>query len=160
MAKFDCDECKKKVRGKRNFYIESFPNVLIINLKRFDAKNKMIMTKCQYPEQLDMSEFLNPKTPAEDEVQSELPYRLIGVICHQKSQAAKYEDDEEIELANGEYSAYALKLGKYNEAEECKDDVEDEVKSAVEENTKVQRAEVTKKAAKVPKQKTEVFDKP
>ena len=94
-------------------------------------------------------------------MRSELPYRLIGVICHQKSQAAKYDDDETVELANGEYSAYALKQGKRSEAEERKDDdVDEEVKSADEEKAEVKEAEVTKKEAKVTEEKNEVEEKP
>ena len=42
---YKCDKCKSKVAASKKFSIERAPNVLCIQLKRFNLMGKMVLSK-------------------------------------------------------------------------------------------------------------------
>jgi len=61
--KYFCDKCSEKVDAKKVVYIRTLPPLLIFSLSRFDfdllkgTRNK-INAKFEYPESIDLKEFL------------------------------------------------------------------------------------------------------
>lgn len=70
-----CDKCGKSSDKSRKFEIAYCPDVLTVQLCRFDPFGGKICTEIDYPETLDLSPYLiNQGTPAK--------YKLNGVITH------------------------------------------------------------------------------
>ncbi len=85
-----CNLCKKHVKAKKKMEIYKTPNVLIIQLKRFSASNK-IDTLVDFPiENLDLSQVVINKNDKEN-----LLYDLFAISNHYGG------------LGGGHYTAYA-----------------------------------------------------
>ncbi|KAG6553280.1 hypothetical protein Mapa_005014 [Marchantia paleacea] len=76
--KYRCAHCKKKVRAQKQFTIETVPNILTIQFKRFSSTGSMggkIDKKVDFGTTLDMKPFSSSQ-------ESTLKYRLYGVLVH------------------------------------------------------------------------------
>ncbi|KAL2633666.1 hypothetical protein R1flu_005145 [Riccia fluitans] len=74
--KYRCAHCKKKVRAQKQFTIETVPNILTIQFKRFSGTvGGKIDKKVDFETTLDMKPFCCSQ-------ESSLKYRLYGVLVH------------------------------------------------------------------------------
>ncbi|KAL3694055.1 hypothetical protein R1sor_007706 [Riccia sorocarpa] len=74
--KYRCAHCKKKVRAQKQFTIETVPNILTIQFKRFSGTvGGKIDKKVEFGTTLDMKPFCSSQ-------ESSLKYRLYGVLVH------------------------------------------------------------------------------
>ncbi|EDO32736.1 predicted protein, partial [Nematostella vectensis] len=76
---YQCPRCKKKVPAHKQVLIHRPPNILTIQLKRFDYHHMFggkVSKEITYTEHLDLRPFMtNPKGPP-------LKYKLYGVLVH------------------------------------------------------------------------------
>ena len=92
---YKCDKCNRKVRATKKYSIQTAPNVLVINLKRFDFTYAGKLTHfVTYPETLSLKTFITEnelKTPTQvasaESADSSLSirnvtYKLYGVLVH------------------------------------------------------------------------------
>ncbi len=92
---YKCDKCNRKVRATKKYSIQTAPNVLVINLKRFDFTYAGKLTHfVTYPETLNLKTFIGEnefKTPTQvastesvDNASSlrNVTYKLYGVLVH------------------------------------------------------------------------------
>lgn len=93
---YNCDKCKKRVNAKKNIKIWKTPDVLIIQLKRFNTHIKKMGNRyfaqtsknnnfIKYPMELDMTKY-NPEVLIECNKTGEpvkpILYDLMGVVEH------------------------------------------------------------------------------
>lgn len=71
-----CDSCKKKTDARKNQMLWSLPEVLIIQLKRFEL-NKKIDTVVDFPLQLDMQNYVVPEVKSQN-----TKYELYATVNH------------------------------------------------------------------------------
>lgn len=76
---YRCDACQRKVRATKKYSMQTAPNVLVVNLKRFDftyaGKLSHFVT---YPETLSLKTFVGDSGGP----LSDVAYRLYGVLVH------------------------------------------------------------------------------
>ena len=78
---FQCDHCKSKQVGMKKSSIFTLPNVLIIQLKRFNNSNVKNEATVQIPfDNFDMRPFLSNEAP--NAKLTKILYHCIGVIHH------------------------------------------------------------------------------
>ena len=80
--KINCEECKMKRTCHKRQIFKSLPNILVINLKRFEFDyNTMLKFKLnnyfEFPLELDMKEYL-----IEDNKETNTKYELTGITIH------------------------------------------------------------------------------
>ena len=80
--KINCEECKMKRTCHKRQIFKSLPNILVINLKRFEFDyNTMLKFKLnnyfEFPLELDMKEYL-----IEDHKETNTKYELTGITIH------------------------------------------------------------------------------
>ena len=80
--KINCEECKTKVACNKRQIFKNFPNILVINLKRFEFDyDNMIKYKLndyfEFPMTLDMKNYL-----IEDSKEKNCKYELSGIVIH------------------------------------------------------------------------------
>ncbi|KAJ0964361.1 hypothetical protein J5N97_029483 [Dioscorea zingiberensis] len=81
--RFNCNGCKGKVAVEKQLTIDRAPEVLIIQLKRFNYNGHVIeknFKNVSYPWYLDLYPFVNGATEKDD-----LLYRLYAIIVHHGS---------------------------------------------------------------------------
>ena len=83
---YKCDRCHKNVRATKKYSILAAPNVLVVNLKRFDftyaGKLSHFVT---YPETLSLKTFISEAEDMETSNENSLrnvTYKLYGVLVH------------------------------------------------------------------------------
>lgn len=82
---YKCEKCSKKTRATKKYSIRSAPNILVIQLKRFDfsyaGKLSHFVT---YPETLNLKSFMPEEEPFSQNGNSirNLNYKLYGVLVH------------------------------------------------------------------------------
>lgn len=86
---YKCDKCQRKVRATKKYSIQTAPNVLVINLKRFDFTYAGKLTHyVTYPETLSLKTFITesdaPKITEDNEPYTlrNVTYKLYGVLVH------------------------------------------------------------------------------
>ncbi len=91
---YKCDKCNRKVRATKKYSIQTAPNVLVINLKRFDFTYAGKLTHfVTYPETLSLKTFITESeintltsqaTDTQDSSSSirNVTYKLYGVLVH------------------------------------------------------------------------------
>ena len=80
--KINCEECKMKRTCHKRQIFKSLPNILVINLKRFEFDyNTMLKSKLnnyfEFPFELDMKEYL-----IDDHKEINTKYELTGITIH------------------------------------------------------------------------------
>ena len=80
--KINCEECKMKRTCHKRQIFKSLPNILVINLKRFEFDyNTMLKSKLnnyfEFPFELDMKEYL-----IDDHKETNTKYELTGITIH------------------------------------------------------------------------------
>ena len=80
--KINCEGCNKKMTCHKRQLFKSLPNILVINLKRFEFDyNRMLKSKLnnyfEFPFELDMKEYL-----LEDHQEINTKYELTGITIH------------------------------------------------------------------------------
>ena len=80
--KINCEECNMKRTCHKRQIFKSLPNILVINLKRFEFDyNTMLKSKLnnyfEFPFELDMNEYL-----IEDHKETNTKYELTGITIH------------------------------------------------------------------------------
>ena len=80
--KINCEECHMKRTCHKRQIFKSLPNILVINLKRFEFDyNTMLKSKLnnyfEFPFELDMKEYL-----IEDHKETNTKYELTGITIH------------------------------------------------------------------------------
>ena len=80
--KINCEECNMKRTCHKRQIFKSLPNILVINLKRFEFDyNTMLKSKLnnyfEFPFELDMKEYL-----IEDHQEKNTKYELTGITIH------------------------------------------------------------------------------
>ncbi len=93
---YNCDKCKKKVNAEKNIKIWKTPDILIIQLKRFNTEVKQLGNRyfaqtsknnayIKYPMELDMTKY-NPEALIESQTTQQavkpILYDLMGVVEH------------------------------------------------------------------------------
>lgn len=83
---YKCEKCSKKTRATKKYSIRSAPNILVIQLKRFDfsyaGKLSHFVT---YPETLNLKSFMTDEQPSlglNGSCAQNLNYKLYGVLVH------------------------------------------------------------------------------
>lgn len=86
---YKCDKCQRKVRATKKYSIQTAPNVLVVNLKRFDFTYAGKLTHfVTYPETLSLKTFIaeNESPIITDDNESytlrNITYKLYGVLVH------------------------------------------------------------------------------
>jgi hypothetical protein len=75
-----CPHCRDFFRATKKMDLWSVPEILVLHLKRFYTKGayqRKLDINCEYPEQIDMREFVIGPQNART-----LTYRLVGLISH------------------------------------------------------------------------------
>lgn len=82
---YKCEKCSKKTRATKKYSIRSVPNILVIQLKRFDFSNAGKLSHfVTYPETLNLKTFFSEtesKSFGEKSIEN-LNYKLYGVLVH------------------------------------------------------------------------------
>ena len=99
----------------------------MLALPRFGKRGEMDRGKCEYPLELDMSEFIRPRGPEGLDADSDSeeavclpPYQLIGVIFHSGAEIPK----------EGHYGAYVRKQVSPKEEKEADDGPDEDAESS------------------------------
>lgn len=71
-----CDNCKEEVRANRQTKLWKVPKYLIIQLKRFNKQGNKLMYNLQFPERLNIKEYVH------NEKNSKYKYDLYGISNH------------------------------------------------------------------------------
>ena len=84
---YACDTCQKKVDAKKTIFIRNLPPLLMFSVNRFDYDwQRGIRTKINqrfdFPEELDLSEFVEKNETNSQLGKDELIYELTGVVIH------------------------------------------------------------------------------
>jgi len=85
--KYFCNKCNEKVDAKKGVCIRTLPPLLIFSLSRFDfdlikgTRNK-INSRFEYPETIDLKEFLEKNENNEKLQSCDTTYDLFSVIIH------------------------------------------------------------------------------
>lgn len=76
--KYECENCRARVRASKRFWIESPPNVLTIHLKRFEfgAYGRKIDKHIKFPTLLDLTPYM--RAPGRHRYE----YNLYAVLVH------------------------------------------------------------------------------
>lgn len=82
-VKYNCSNCKTKTSVSKKLSILKFPNVLAIQLKRFEHTQSSIKLEnfIKFPNFLNMSEF-STSYQLDNQIDPKLNYELFGIICH------------------------------------------------------------------------------
>ncbi|RKP34582.1 hypothetical protein BJ085DRAFT_18031, partial [Dimargaris cristalligena] len=85
--KYKCDKCQVLVEARKQLTIYQTPEVLTIQLKRFDFGHSMfgggkINKHIEYPETLDLAPYISPSRKG---VEMNTRYSLYGVLVHSGS---------------------------------------------------------------------------
>ncbi|BFZ03663.1 hypothetical protein BsWGS_06702 [Bradybaena similaris] len=76
---YKCPKCKNKVRAQKRFSIEKAPNVLTLQLNRFDFHHHLsgkINRFIKYPEKINLRSYMSQR------VGEPIMYHLYGVLVH------------------------------------------------------------------------------
>lgn len=90
---YKCDRCNRKVKATKKYSLQTAPNVLVVNLKRFDFTYAGKLTHfVTYPETLCLKNFIgenehkpvttNSLTSDETYILRNVAYKLYGVLVH------------------------------------------------------------------------------
>jgi ubiquitin carboxyl-terminal hydrolase 36/42 len=79
---YRCDRCKKLSQAVKRLSICRPPNVLNINLKRFNVFGQKIHKQLDFTETLNIAPFLTPGSPILELPRSACTYRLYAVLVH------------------------------------------------------------------------------
>ena len=74
--KWECDKCKERVRANRQTKLWKVPKYLIIQLKRFNKKGRKLSYNIQFPEKLNVREYVHK------ERNTKCDYELYGISNH------------------------------------------------------------------------------
>eukprot|EP01022_Parablepharisma_sp_SALTPOND_P001655 TRINITY_DN1069_c0_g1_i1.p1 TRINITY_DN1069_c0_g1~~TRINITY_DN1069_c0_g1_i1.p1 ORF type:complete len:1056 (-),score=148.20 TRINITY_DN1069_c0_g1_i1:16535-19702(-) len=84
-----CEKCARKVDAEKQETIKGLPNILLVQLKRFeltygDSDNKKVNSYFEFPMDLDLEEYIAlKKDPAFSELcKAYFCYKLKGVVIH------------------------------------------------------------------------------
>ncbi|PKA66037.1 Ubiquitin carboxyl-terminal hydrolase 25 [Apostasia shenzhenica] len=78
--KYSCERCKKLSVAKKQMFVLRAPNVLVIQLKRFEGINGgKINRNIEFAEKLELSNYLHTSAQTQD---SQPKYNLFGSIVH------------------------------------------------------------------------------
>lgn len=76
---YACEKCNAKTDAKKQQLLWSLPDILIIQLKRFEHMNKKINTQVDFPiDEFDLRDYVVPETRDLEQTK----YRLYAVIYH------------------------------------------------------------------------------
>ena len=78
---YKCDKCKSKVAASKKFSIERAPNVLCIQLKRFNLMGGKMSKHIQFPRQLNLNRFLFNQQPGAS-ASPPAAYKFVSLINH------------------------------------------------------------------------------
>lgn len=76
---YKCSKCKKKVRAQKQLTIYQAPNVLMLQLKRFDPFGRKIVKPVKYNEVLNLDPYITKESPSSTKKNI---YNLYGVVLH------------------------------------------------------------------------------
>lgn len=84
---YSCGICNEKVIAEKQEKLKTLPNILLIQLKRFDllygANNMKLNTYCEFPYELSLKDYTSLKNPNANKVYDDyFNYSLKGVIVH------------------------------------------------------------------------------
>jgi ubiquitin carboxyl-terminal hydrolase 36/42 len=82
---YHCERCHKKVSATKTFSLETPPEVLCIQLKRFGFFGEKINKHVSFPVRLDLTRFLCPESAHHGNVP--VTYHLVSMVTHVGSSA-------------------------------------------------------------------------
>ena len=74
---YNCEKCKTRVTATKKVSIERTPNVLCIQLKRFDYTGSKISTSIACPREINLDDYLSNSA-----TNGETPYKFVSQINH------------------------------------------------------------------------------
>jgi ubiquitin C-terminal hydrolase len=81
-----CQKCKRESKATKQFLIHTLPNILVLQLKRFNSLSTKLSEHIAFDMKLDMSPFLSRKPLGGEEGGI---YDLYGVLVHRGSSAKR-----------------------------------------------------------------------